>query len=262
MVTNLKIAAVVVFTLLLYTLIANSIPQIQSEVPEELDLSAGVTAAALVAAGERLYNGAGGCAACHGLGTRAPYLLTSEAGLGPIGARCSDRVSGYDCKQYLYESMTEPSAFLLEGYNPIMPDMRRVLSADQIWAVIAFLQSQGGEVTVTAEDVGGSADGESAEPAASGGGSAPATQDPEELMTSLGCFGCHQLGGLGTALGPALDGVGGRRSAEHIRQSILDPAAEVTEGYEAFAALMPTSFGDQLSAAQLEALVRYLAAQR
>ena len=51
MVTNLKIAAVVVFTLSLYTLIANSIPQVQSEVPEELDLSAGVTAAALVAAG-------------------------------------------------------------------------------------------------------------------------------------------------------------------------------------------------------------------
>ena len=260
MVTNLKIVAVVVFTLLLYTLIANSIPQVQSEVPEELDLSAGVTAAALVAAGERLYNGAGGCAACHGLGTRAPYLLISEAGLGPIGARCSDRVSGYDCKQYLYESMTEPSAFLLEGYNPIMPDMRRVLSADQIWAVIAFLQSQGGEVTVTAEDVGSSADGQAG--VEGGGASAPATKDPEELMTSLGCFGCHQLGGLGTALGPALDGVGGRRSAEHIRQSILDPAAEVTEGYEAFAALMPTSFGDQLSAAQLEALVRYLAAQR
>ena len=176
--------------------------------------------------------------------------------------RCADRVSGYDCKQYLFESMTEPSAFLLEGYNPIMPDMRRVLSADQIWAVIAFLQSQGGEVTVTAEDVGSAADGEPAEPAAGGGASASATQDPEELMASRGCFGCHQRGGLGTALGPALDGVGGRRSAEHIRQSILDPAAEVAEGYEAFAALMPTSFGDQLSAAQLEALVRYLAAQR
>ncbi len=98
MVTNLKIAAVVIFTLFLYTLIANSIPQVESEVPEELDLSAGVTAEALVAAGERLYSGAGGCTACHGLGTRAPNLFTSEGGAGAIGARCGERVPGVGCK--------------------------------------------------------------------------------------------------------------------------------------------------------------------
>ena len=90
-VTNLKIVIVVVLTLAGYTLIANMIPQIESEVPEELDLSGDVSAEQLVAAGERLYNGAGGCTACHGLGTRAPNLLTSEGGLGTIGARCGER---------------------------------------------------------------------------------------------------------------------------------------------------------------------------
>ncbi len=262
MVTNLKIAAVVIFTLFFYTLIANSIPQVESEVPEELDLSAGVTAEALVAAGERLYNGAGGCTACHGLGTRAPNLFTSEGGAGAIGARCGERVPGVGCKEYLYESMTEPGEYLVEGFNPIMPDMRRVLSGDQIWALVAYLQSVGGEVTVTADDIGGSTDDETPDDTGGGPAAAPGTKDPLELMTGLGCFGCHQLAGQGTALGPALDGIGARRDADYIRESILDPGADISPGYEPMAALMPRIFGDQLTAAQLEALVQYLAAER
>ncbi len=261
MATNLKIAAVVVFTLLVYTLIANSIPQVESEVPEELDLSTGVTTEALVAAGERLYNGAGGCVACHGLGTRAPNLLTGGGERGAIGARCGSRVEGMSCKEYLYESLTEPAAYLLEGYNPIMPDMRRLLSQDQIWALIAFLESQGGEVTVTGEDLARGSDGSEAESNGSGGTVAVLAEDPKQMMTSLGCFACHQLGGEGNAIGPALDGIGSRNGTEFIRRSILDPAADITSGYEAFATMMPATFGDQLSAAQLETLVTFLAAQ-
>ena len=80
--TNLKIVAVVLGTLGLYTLIANKIPQIQSEVPQSLSFGANVTPDQLVAAGEKLFNGAGGCTACHGMGTRAPNLLTDEKGAG------------------------------------------------------------------------------------------------------------------------------------------------------------------------------------
>ena len=65
------------------------------------------TPEALVAAGERVYNGAGGCTACHGLGTRAPNLLTDHAGQGAIGARCGTREPGKDCKAYLHESLTQ-----------------------------------------------------------------------------------------------------------------------------------------------------------
>src|SRR2546427_522994 len=86
--TNLKIVGVVLGTLALYTLIANKIPQLQSEVPQALALGANVTPEQLVAAGEKLFNGAGGCTTCHGLGTRAPNLLTDEKGTGLIGSRC------------------------------------------------------------------------------------------------------------------------------------------------------------------------------
>src|SRR2546425_6786368 len=93
---NLRIIAVVLGTLALYTLIANKIPQVQSEVPHALTLGSNVTPEQLVSAGDQLYHGAGGCTACHGLGTRAPNLLTDEKGLGPIGARCGKREPGKD----------------------------------------------------------------------------------------------------------------------------------------------------------------------
>ena len=90
-VTNLKVVGVVLGTLALYTLIANEIPQVQSEVPQTLTLGANVTPEQLVAAGEKVFNGIGGCTTCHGLGTRAPNLLTDETGTGPIGVRCGKR---------------------------------------------------------------------------------------------------------------------------------------------------------------------------
>jgi mono/diheme cytochrome c family protein len=261
--TNLKIALVVVLTLAAYSLVANMIPQIESEVPVELDLSGDVSPAQLAAAGEAIYVGAGGCTACHGLRTRAPNLLRSEAGLGPIGARCADREQGVDCKSYLYASLTEPGRYLVEGYAAIMPDARRTLSQDQIWALVAFLQSQGGEVTVAAEDYRreGTDPGPTAQTAASGPAFA-AADDPAALMNELGCLVCHTFGDQGVAVGPSLGDVGTRRDRDYIRESILRPGADASPGYEALAALMPADFGARMSAAQLEALVEFLAAQR
>ena len=141
--TNLRIIGIVVGTLALYTLIANKIPQVQSEVPRALSLGANVTPEQLAAAGDQLYHGAGGCTACHGLGTRAPNLLTDEKGAGPIGARCGKREPGKDCKAYIYESLTSPKAYVVQGYEPIMPEMGRILSPQQIWALVAFLESNG-----------------------------------------------------------------------------------------------------------------------
>src|SRR5687768_11769690 len=151
--TNLKVFGIVLGTLAVYTLLANSIPQIESEVPQELTFGADATPEQLATAGEELYNGAGGCTACHGLGTRAPNLLTDDRGSGAIGARCANRKPGVACKEYLHESMVKPNDFVVEGFQPIMPDMSRTLSPAQIWALVAFLQSTGGEVTVTGEDI-------------------------------------------------------------------------------------------------------------
>ncbi len=63
-------------------------------------------------------------------------------------------------------------------------------------------------------------------------------------------------------MGPPFDGIGSRVSSDYIRSSILDPAAEVSEGYENFAGLMPATFGTQMTASQLEIVVQFLANQR
>ncbi len=262
---NLRILSVVLGTLIVFTFVANSIPQVQSEVPADLTFGANVTEAELVSSGEVLYNGAGGCVACHGLGTRAPNLLSDHAGTGLIGVRCANRVSGQDCKTYLYLSMVDPGDYLVEGFNPIMPDLRRSMSDAQIWAMVAYLQAQGGEVTVTGADIedgGGAA--EPAAPAAASTAATPATAslDPLEILRANTCMICHQLAGEGIAMGPPFDGIGARLDADEIRQSILDPAAGAAEGYDAFIGLMPAIFGTQLTAAQLEAVVQFLASQQ
>jgi mono/diheme cytochrome c family protein len=263
---NLKIFAVVIGTLSTFTLVANSIPQVQSEVPVELSFGADVSPDELMASGEILFTGAGGCTACHGTGTRAPNLLTDHAGTGLIGVRCENRVAGEECKAYLYAAMVAPNDYIVEGFDPIMPDMRRSLSNEQIWAVVGYLESLGGEVTVTGADINASDDGPAATATATGApaAAAPASSstDPVEIMNANGCIGCHVFEGGGAPIGPAFDGIGARLSMDDLRESILDPAAAASEGFESMQSMMPPIFGSQLSAAQLEAVVQFLASQR
>jgi mono/diheme cytochrome c family protein len=255
--TNLRVLLVAACVIGFYTLVAHAIPQLESEVPASLSLGADATPEALASAGERVYNGAGGCTACHGLGTRAPNLQSDDGGAGTIGARCGARVPGKDCKTYLYEAMTEPNKYVVPGFEPIMPDMRRQLSDDQIWAAVAYLQSLGGEVTVTGADLKPAA---GAAPAAAGPARSTTT-DPLEIYAQMGCAGCHVLDGKGGAIGPPLDRIG-QQSADYIRRAILVPNADTARGYEKVGGMMPAIFGQQLSGAQLEALVTYLAGRK
>src|SRR5437763_4008087 len=268
--TNLKVVGIVLGTLALYTLIANKIPQVQSEVPQTLTLGANVTHEQLVAAGEKVFNRIRGCTTCHGLSTRAPNLLTDEKGTGPIGARCGKREAGKSCKQYLYESLDNPTAFVAPGYQPIMPVMTKQLSPPQVWSVIAFLESQGGTVDVTASDIPATSTtstpstpsttstGNGAGGAAFAGGST----DPKAIIQAAGCLACHKLDGQGQVIAPDLTHVGSRRDAESIRKKILDPASSIAKGYEKLAGIMPKTFGTMMNAAQLEALAQYLAAHK
>jgi len=45
------------------------------------------------------------------------------------------------------------------------------------------------------------------------------------------CAECHTLSGNGGAFGPDLTGVGARRSPQHLRESLLDPAADFPRGF-------------------------------
>jgi putative membrane-bound dehydrogenase-like protein len=46
------------------------------------------------------------------------------------------------------------------------------------------------------------------------------------------CVLCHALGGQGSAVGPALDGIASRQNSQYIRQSLIEPNAVLAKGYE------------------------------
>ena len=46
-----------------------------------------------------------------------------------------------------------------------------------------------------------------------------------------GCAGCHRVGSEGSVFGPELTRIGAGRSAEYIRESIVNPSADVPEEY-------------------------------
>ena len=70
------------------------------------------------------------------------------------------------------------------------------------------------------------------------------------------CLRCHALEGTGGHAGPALDGVALRLDATQLLQALVDPQAEVAEGYGASSA-MP-AMGPLLTPRELRDLVAYL----
>ncbi len=46
------------------------------------------------------------------------------------------------------------------------------------------------------------------------------------------CRNCHMLKGVGSTVGPALDGIAARKDEAYITESLLEPNAELAEGYE------------------------------
>src|SRR3989441_8440158 len=108
----------------------------------------------------------------------------------------------------------------------------------QLWAVTAFLEPQGGTVDVTASDPPAPSSTSTPSPTGGGGGGggggglAGGSTDPKAIIQAAGCLACHKLDGQGQVIAPDLTHVGSRRNAESIRKKILDPASSVTKGYE------------------------------
>ncbi len=84
--------------------------------------------------------------------------------------------------------------------------------------------------------------------------------DAEAVFQEAGCGSCHALSDAGTeaAVGPDLDKVlaGDHADADHVRESIVNPNAEITEGYQPN--VMPQDYEERLSGEELDALVTYL----
>ncbi|MBT7941920.1 MAG: c-type cytochrome [Alphaproteobacteria bacterium] len=260
---------VVAFTLLTVGLFAGysnyGIPQIEPAPPpkqEKIDLGA-MTMDKFIALGEKIFNGKGTCTLCHNNLGRAP-MLDGAAGLVP--KRLTDpRYKGEatNVEEYLIESFIKPSAFVVAGFGKKgtndsespMPDVSGGsirLSDAEIKAVVAYLQDTGGaEVTVKIPtDAPEQVEQTEDEPRAP-------FETPEQAIAELGCGACHKVATEEGEVGPDLRKIGGLRDKAYLRQAILDPNADIPEGFEKDQ--MPPDYGTQMYAQELEMMVDYLA---
>jgi mono/diheme cytochrome c family protein len=151
-----KAAATACGFLIAFAFLAFQVPQTASLAPkhETFDASLIKTQTDLVKMGQKLFFSKGQCALCHSIGP-------SEA------ARCPD-LKGIGAKltrEFLYESLTQPQAYTYldyrhdgppKQYPARMPHINKPpvgLSEPELLAVIAFVQSLGGEVTIQPEEV-------------------------------------------------------------------------------------------------------------
>jgi cytochrome c oxidase subunit II len=101
-------------------------------------LGGGVPGETLVEAGARLF-GTLGCATCHSStsGARGPHL----AGLFGKEVRLRGGGTALVDEGYLRESILEPQAKIVEGYEPIMPTSKGQVSEEDLVRLLAYLKS-------------------------------------------------------------------------------------------------------------------------
>jgi putative heme-binding domain-containing protein len=133
------------------------------------------------------------CAPCHG--------VKGTGGLGPNLTTGSFFHGGSDAE--LYRNISEGIV------GTAMPGA--FFDGAQVWQIVAFVRSlsqAGAPVSV----VGNASRG-------------------EQLFRRQGCIGCHLVRGEGGVKGPDLSVIGSQRSAEHFRESVLDPNARVSPAF-------------------------------
>ncbi len=193
-------------------------------------------------AGENIFWGDGQCGTCHKIGS------IGSATRGPdqegLAMRAEERAkelglpSGLD---YLVESIVEPDKYIVKGYDKIMPkvyDPPIMLSREKILAVLAYLQTLGGEADINAimkyKDKIPEASKKKVKPWVP-----PVVVDAKEgekvffdETRPVTCGKCHVVNGRGKKVGPELTGIGAIQTPEYFVESILKPSAKIVKGYE------------------------------
>lgn len=246
---------------------ANWIPQIHWSPPQKHAIAAEASPAELAALGRTIARERG-CLACH---TIEPGAGVKGGGRGPnlaeVAARRARGVTGGpgSLVEYLVQSLYEPGAYLVEGYADIMPPSTGApakLNYEEIVAVVNYLQSLGGRPAVRIGDI----PRPSGAVAAAVPAKAPSTLEPKALLESQGCLACHSLEEGKTSVGPTLAAARLKEAAasrkmsmeSFLMEAIVEPRAYEPKGFPS--GVMPQDYGAKLTAAQLKALVDYLAA--
>ncbi len=146
---TLKVALLTVVATAFYTYVGQLVPQKEVHPPEVVEMSADLTTADLVGIGEEIANGKGLCFTCHTVGKSGALRFPDLDG---IATRAETRIAGFDALTYLAQSLYDPESYIVEGFAGGMPPISKPpigLTDDEIRAVIAYLQTLGGQATVT-----------------------------------------------------------------------------------------------------------------
>lgn len=148
---GLKIAGLTLAATAFYTYVGQLVPQSEVHPPEVVEIRADMTPEELVETGRGIARGKGLCLTCHTIGGSGPLRFPDLEG---IGRNAEGRIPGMSGLEYMVQSLYDPDVYVVEGFSPGMPPVHRPpigLTEGEILAVIAFLQSLGGTVTVTVD---------------------------------------------------------------------------------------------------------------
>ena len=171
-----------------------------------------------------------GCAACHDLNGSGADLGPSLNGIG----KRMDRAK-------VIEAVIDPNATIAEGYEPdIMPgDFGEQLRGSELLLLADYLLA-------LPEKVANPDDSEEE----------PLATTAADAIDKFGCAGCHDLEGSGADVGPKLNGIGKRMTADEVKTAITDPNDTIAQGFDAD--IMPDDFADQMDESELGLIVDYL----
>ncbi|MDQ7069387.1 MAG: c-type cytochrome [Rhodobacterales bacterium] len=170
-----------------------------------------------------------GCAACHDLNE-------SGADIGPLLGGIGNRMS----RALVMEAIIDPNAVIADGFDAdFMPDdFGETMQLSELIVLSTYLMEL-----------------PEAAPVAAGDDEGPAST-AIEVIDAYGCGGCHDLEGSEGDLGPNLGGIGARMDRAQIKAAIIDPEAEIADGFEG--GMMPDDFGDGMAESELILIVDYL----
>ncbi len=224
-----------------FVYICHAIPQIESQ-PAAVETEIGDSPEELVVAGKRIFmSDRSQCLTCHSLGEDPKARCPNQEGLGE---RAATSKPGLGAADYLVESVYDPNAHVVSGYpkNQMTPVNKPpiALSHDEILAVLAFLNTMGGQTDAAFIDALKEAqdpwrkgllkpgEGEEREQLPILAGDA---RRGREVFEKQACIQCHLVAGGGREVGPDLSAIGASQTASYLLESILEPSTVIVKGY-------------------------------
>lgn len=200
-------------------------------------------------AGRDLFWGKGTCSNCHKIGNQGSNTRCPD--LGDIGRRAAARaeemnkkrqaegkIADYDAPKYFIEAIADPRAYVVEGFQPIMPKVYETvpLNRKEILSILSYLQLEGGEENLEGlekyrEMIPEAKPGKRSE----WGDAANGKRLFHDTKSNAACIRCHKIEGKGeAAIGPDLTGIGGVQTSGYFLESIISSSKIIVAGYEQY----------------------------